>query len=354
MNRDEPAAWNNMAEVFSDLGKFEETPGLFQRSLQCHEKQGTSPSWAKNTLLGFAYSMMRLGQFQYIWPAWEVARMGMTWHPFPGTFAWKGEAVDRLLVVPEGGFGDGFMFLRWIPRLSERVGQTTVLIWDSLLEYAQRALGQYATVLPMSHEFKYDELAQFRCCTALLSLPGMLGMQSWDDIPPALTWEPSARVIAPPLDQVGFCWSAEENGVQRRTRSLDCFAADKIGRELAKRCERVVSLVPRGKTLYRDAVHAAPKGVTQDDAALASWEETARTILKCRLVVTVDTAVAHLAGSLGVPTLVLLPLRVDWKWGWPGHDLPPWYGLNFHAFRNDHPEAWNVDGILSAIKALGV
>ena len=58
-----------------------------------------------------------------------------------------------------------------------------------------------------------------------------------------------------------------------------------------------------------------PAGVRQNGDAIADWESTARTILHCKLVVTVDTAVAHLAGSLGVPTICLLPRRSDWKWG---------------------------------------
>ena len=49
------------------------------------------------------------------------------------------------------------------------------------------------------------------------------------------------------------------------------------------------------------------------DADLKSWTETARVIAGLDCVVTVDTAILHLAGLLGVPTIAVLPLSADWK-----------------------------------------
>ena len=341
-------AWNNLGQCVTDLGQFDQAPGLFQRALQCHEQAGVPIGSTTESLLAFAYSMMRLGQFEYIWPVWEAARFGRSWNPFPNLPVWRGEPNARLLVLPEGGFGDGFNFLRWV--VKRPAALTSILVWDSLFEFTQTVL-PFNRVFPMIHAFSSDEIMHHTHCTSMLSLPGACGMKSWADIPAPLDWTPRATLVHPPLDQIGFCWEAEENGVTRKVRSLDAQAANRIGQALSRKCEKVVSLVPAGKSLYRLRSEFVPKGVTQDEELLSDWEETARTILKCRLVVTVDTAVFWLAQSLGVRTLLLLPLRSDWKWGLPNQPFL-WGGNNVVMFRNTNPVTWDVAGVLEVLKSM--
>ena len=57
---------------------------------------------------------------------------------------------------------------------------------------------------------------------------------------------------------------------------------------------------------------------------LSDWERTAAVLERLLGVITVDTAVAHLAGSLGVPTALLLSTPCDWRWGFSGEHTP-WY-----------------------------
>ena len=379
-----PEVWADLGQCATDLGQFDQAPFYFQRALQCIEKSGTPVSAAHNTLLAFAYSMMRLGRFEYIWPIWETARIGNSWHPFPGVPIWDGAPTENLLVVPEGGYGDGFCFLRWLPFVKAR--RVTLLLWPALADFAREVLqnlvervagppmppGQLksilggnpptsgpfsVTVLPLSHEFRHGELAQFSACTSILSLPAHCGMSDWSKIPPPLNWRPRAYFdLGQPEDRIGFCWRAEENGTARPVRSLSNPAADAIGRKLASKGAEVVSLCPRGANLAKpDAENPAeflPAGVRQNGDAMADWESTARTILHCKLVVTVDTAVAHLAGSLGVPTICLLPRRSDWKWSAPGGPESNWYGPNFGLFRNPNPVTWDVDSIKNALEAV--
>ena len=353
MDPTQPAGWTNAAQLYSDLGRFEQAPLLFQRALQCHEKQGIRPEMARDTLIGFAYSMMRLGQFQYCWPIWEASRLERSWHPFPNMAPWRGEEVKRLLVFPEGGYGDGFCFSRWFPALAARVPEVLFIVWDRLYEYARHVLSPYGIkVFPMSHQFRYAEIADITHCTPLMSLPAVLGMQSWSDIPPQIDWTPPAQIVHPPLDQIGFCWLAEENGSQRCIRSLSIAVADQLGRALSRRCDKVISLCLPGKNLHAaDAKFRPPRGVVQEPGAVDGWEQTGRTILQCRYVVTVDTAVAHLAASLGVPTLMLTPLRSSWQWSLPGGDLPPWYKQNFKAYRETNPVCWTPDAILKVLES---
>jgi ADP-heptose:LPS heptosyltransferase len=81
---------------------------------------------------------------------------------------------------------------------------------------------------------------------------------------------------------------------------------------------------------------------------LTDFAETAALIAKLDLVITVDTAVAHLAGALGVPVWVMLPHAPDWRW-LPGRDDTPWY-RSMRLFRQKAPGDW--DGVTGAILKL--
>ena len=129
---------------------------------------------------------------------------------------------------------------------------------------------------------------------------GIPGAEKCALLPPT-----ALKAVALNLGQrLGLCWSAEENGVQKRIRSIDT-AADL--EPLAR--WSFVNLNP-GKTLL-----SSPGIPRLYEPNLKNWTETARVIAGLDCVVTVDTAVAHLAGLLGVPTLCILPVASDWKWG---------------------------------------
>jgi hypothetical protein len=68
------------------------------------------------------------------------------------------------------------------------------------------------------------------------------------------------------------------------------------------------------------------------------FSETARILQTVDLVITVDTALAHLAGSLGVPTWILLPFAADWRWGLTS-ETSPWYP-SVRLFRQESPGDW--------------
>src|SRR5262249_26812535 len=78
--------------------------------------------------------------------------------------------------------------------------------------------------------------------------------------------------------------------------------------------------------------------ITDLAAELVDFGETAAAIAALDLVITADTAVAHLAGALGRPVWVMLPLAADWRW-LLGRDDSPWYPT-MRLFRQDQPGNW--------------
>jgi hypothetical protein len=347
-------AYNNIAQNLTDIGDFQGATEIFRMALQKGEELKIPTEPMQQILLGMAHCLMRLGQFEFSWQAWEAARLGMSWSPLPMTKPWAGESKSRVIVVCEGGFGDAFLFSRWLPKVKEVSDRVGLLIWDSLIDWCDWKRFGVDEILPLKKSIRASE---WDYTTSWMSLPGIFGMKSLDDVPRDLAFDafmatiPSHEKLTLRVTgntpRIGFCWRAEENGVVRKIRSLDDHTANAVAKELAK-TGSVYSLCPQGKSLHRHEQFKVPARVIQKEESLAGWRETTKFILTMDLVVTVDTAVAHLAGLCGVPTLLLLPLRVDWKWGL-NREKDPWYGSHVRYYRETRAEGWQADQIVIAL-----
>jgi len=92
----------------------------------------------------------------------------------------------------------------------------------------------------------------------------------------------------------------------------------------------------KGRT---EADGALPAAVLDVSAELTDFADTAAVLSHLDLLITVDTAVAHLAGALGRPTWLMLPFAPDWRWSL-GRDDSPWYPT-MKLFRQEGPGDWN-------------
>jgi hypothetical protein len=229
--------------------------------------------------------------------------------PFP---EWRGEplAGRHIVVVAEQGAGDQIMFARYAAVLAARGARVTYGCQESL-----------AGLLPSSAS------AVARGVTAdfwapMMSLPHRLGLGA--EIPPP------ARIALPSGSGggVGVMATGSPTHLNDLNRSL-------TGRAAAR-------LLALGRDLSPAATGAA------------SFRETAEIISGLDLVISVDTAVAHLAASMGKPTWILLPaLGVDWRWGWSG-ETTPWYPAA-RLYRQPQPGAWSsvLDEVERDLAALG-
>jgi ADP-heptose:LPS heptosyltransferase len=85
---------------------------------------------------------------------------------------------------------------------------------------------------------------------------------------------------------------------------------------------------------------------------LTDFTDTAAIVSNLDLVITVDSAVAHLAGALGKPVWTLLPFAPDWRWMLSREDSP-WYPT-MRLFRQSAPGDWTsvMDRVSTALKTL--
>ncbi len=230
---------------------------------------------------------------------------------------WQGDdpAGKRLLVHAEQGFGDTLQFGRYLPLLRERGAKLVLSVQPPL-----RSL--------VAHSMPWLELqrdttpaADFQC--TLLSLPHLL--KTTPDTIPA----PVPYINAPPRAisrlgavigegdglKVGLAWAGNPKHLLDKERSL-AFAL--LAPLLAVKGVRFFSLQ------LGAAAREASASITDLAPELTDFAQTAGAIANLDLVISVDTAVAHLGGAMGKPVWIMLPFVPDWRWLLERKDSP-WY-----------------------------
>ena len=247
-------------------------------------------------------------------------------HPSPWQGLWDGVHAEELLLWDEQGFGDAIQCLRWLPALVRRAECVCLWLRPPLLRLVQRRMPLPAHVELLAWPAGGDPWCQGVPHLPLMSLPLALGL-SGPALAAGLPLKRACDAPQPrPLRRLGLVWAAghkadPEADRQARQRSLpltELMAA----LEPAVRQGRL-QLVPL--QVGPDAQEAeAFAGLLEPAPPMDDWEATACAVEMLDGVISVDTAVAHLAGSLGVPTLLLLPEPCDWRWGLEG-ERTPWY-----------------------------
>ena len=250
---------------------------------------------------------------------------------------WDGGDVTGLtvLVHSEQGHGDTIQMVRFAPLLKAQGARVILETHAALLRLMQ-------TVDALDEVYVHgDTVPRVDLHVPIMSLPRAFRLASVSDIPAELPYV-AARAdapvsIAPGRDgevRVGLVWAGRATHKQDLARScpLELFAplAGLAGVHLfsLQVGDRAADLA---RPSWRDAViDLAPQ--------LVDFAVTASAIAELDLVISVDTAVAHLAGALGKPCWVLLPFAPDWRW-LLARDDSPWYP-SLRLFRQAKAGDW--------------
>jgi hypothetical protein len=242
---------------------------------------------------------------------------------------WSGEALSGLRIVAwGGGYGDDILFARYLLPLIRGGAQVGVNCRSGLVRLIQTIPG-ISEVRPLDTAIPW---ADFQVQTA--ELPALLGMDKGPVWPrePYFHIEP-ARIAGQGI-KVGLVWGSDGRHWEADDRTT--ALADMMA----------FASVP-GVTLYSLQVGAsaaqaspAPAGMQIIDlgSGLRDFADTAAAILGLDLVITIDTAVANLAGALGAPAWVAVPYIADFRWGYEGESTP-WYP-SARCFRQEAPGDW--------------
>ncbi|HEY3951260.1 glycosyltransferase family 9 protein [Phenylobacterium sp.] len=291
----EPAswgAWHDRGAVLKMVGKPAESEAALRKAL------ALSPG---NPRTRHALGVALLSQGQYVegWPLidarHEVPQLQLpkATLPYP---EWRGgePAFTKLLIYPEQGFGDVIQYARLAPWLKARGVDVTLFTHPLLTRLMADSLGVRVIEAAGNVEFPVPDHWVMSG-----SLVGRCGL--------SLEAIPSAPYLSPPASApkmgggVGVVTRGRPEHPNDANRSLP---ADAAARLLA---------LPGARSLH------------PDDTGAVDFADTAGFIASLDLVISVDTATAHLAAAMGKPTWILLPAFMnDWRW-MEGRADSPWY-----------------------------
>ena len=324
-------ALNNLGTVLGDIGRVDEAIGCFDRAITLRPDYAEA-HWNKGITL------LQEGDFTKGWQLheWRLQKPGASMRRFHQP-VWDGRrsvAGRQIFLHWEQGFGDTLQFCRYAPLVGEMGARVTLSVQAPLL----RLLRQLQPMVTVVDENAIPKKFDLHC--PLLSLPQIF-KTTLESIPAETTYLSAdaelvkawaARLPARRRPRVGIAWRGNPSHANDHNRSIPAaFLAPLLALDLDW-----ISLLPE------DNAPAIPEGVPGRvhafGSALGDFAETAALISELDLVITVDTAVAHLAGALGKPVWVLLSFSPDWRWLRQRSDSP-WYPTA-RLFRQPRPGDW--------------
>jgi tetratricopeptide (TPR) repeat protein len=268
---------------------------------------------------------------------------------------WDGSRDPKLHLVlcGEYGFGDILHFIRYARAARERVGKLTLSVPYHLLRLITANFPDFAVHVYQLPEHEREKLpphisevlppdAGARCF--YMNLPHLLAPfdARAGDVPyikadAALTAEWEQRLSSIPHPRIGIIWAGNPRHQNDHNRSVP-FAALAPLIEFAK---------PHLVSLQRDGGSDDAKAAGLFDATpyIHDFADSAAAMAALDLVITIDSAPAHLAGSMGIPVWVLLPFSPDWRWEQKG-EKSLWY-QSMKLYRQQRPKDW--ESVLNAI-----
>jgi tetratricopeptide (TPR) repeat protein len=317
MQPDHAAAWTNLGNAWLGTNQTERAMECYRKTL---ELEPAEPAAEWNAGL----TALVTGDFANGWRGYEK-RFDVKGAPPRRALPmplWKGEALagKSLLLHAEQGLGDTLQFVRYAPVFAAQGARVIVECQRSLIPLLAKSMPAVQWLAPQADAALLPS-ADYQL--PLLSTPAVAGTEiATIPFPEGYLRAPAEAVSrwgkwmgrSGGLRRVGLCWAGNPNHKNDRNRSIPPEALSELAG--AGGVEWVNLQKGRSEPDTLPMRNAA--------AELDDFADTAGLIENLDLVISVDTAVAHLAGALGRPVWVLLPFAPDWRWMLDRTDSP-WY-----------------------------
>lgn len=341
---DDVNAWFNRGNALQQLNQLSDALDSYAHAQQLQ------PSLAE-ARMETAHCLLRAGDYAKGWPhleaRWQTAQLAPS-RLSSNAPQWSGEALrdKSILLWAEQGLGDAIQFARFVPEVAAHSGRT-YLRCPRTLHDLFRELDPLVKLLAED-----DPLPTHDLHCPLMSLPLALGKTLENLGAPASYLHASAeritywqqRLGAHTRQRIGICWHGRQQGTRNVTRDMPLAALLPL---LTMDADFIVVQKEIGDT---DAtVLAQHQNVRIIGPDLENMADTAALLGCLDMVISVDTAIAHLAGALGRPCHVLLRSFGEWRWMLRRNDSP-WYP-SLHLYRQARLGDWS-DPIAQLISAL--
>jgi len=333
---DSAAAFNNYGNVLRECGH----P---RRGIPFLEHAAILDPNNVTARFNLAVSYLIMGDYARGWPAyearWEYEHLAGSL-PQHAQLRWTGQDLKdkTILVVGEQGHGDNIQFCRFLYNLHLLGAKILLQVTDGLIPLLSSSpiiawCGRYTDQVP--EEFDY--------WVPIMSIPGVLGV-TLDNLPRQVQY------LNPPTDlqqhwlkimgpkkrmRVGFSWSGRRDAWlnQHKGMPFDVIL------DLIKRTPEYEWINLQIDATDEEDQALAAAGVTRYPGTIQSFADTSALISNLDVVLSVDTAIAHLAGALGRPTWLMLQwFATDWRW-MLDRDSNPWYST-VRIFRQPSMGDW--------------
>lgn len=338
----------NRADILRRMGRIEAAQAGYEEALRWHAD-------FPQAQVGRAHMLLTRGDFAEGWREHEarfripeLARRAIT-TPSP---CWQhGESLSgkHILLWSEQGQGDCLQFARYLSLVAAQAAQVTLCAPAGLLAVLAPSFAQVRCVAHVSEAGPHD------CHASLLSLPYLLDLPHPSQAPsaPYLKVDPirlqqwqqrlaETAAASPRRPRIGLAWAGRQYATPHPTR--DVPLAEWL--PLFELPVEVVSLQVEIPLADQD-VHQELSGRLRT-FPLADWADSAALACALDLVISVDTAVVHLAGALGLPCFLPQRLECEWRWGVQG-EQSAWYP-SVRLFRQQQRGQWGsvVEEIVAA------
>jgi hypothetical protein len=315
-----PAAWSNLGALYVSLDRETQAEACFCRALALDPNYGRAR-------YNLGYLHLRRGRFEEGWLCHQARERFAYTAAF--TFpCWRDEPLQgkTLLIAAEAGHGDMIQFCRYAALLKAQGAARIGILCHPALKRLFTTLEGCAQVLGLDEPlpttgWDYWTLPlnlPLHCRTRLETIPGDLPYLHPD---PALVAAWAPRLPLTGL-KVGLVWKGNPKFETDADRSLADLSV--LAPLWAVPGVRFISL-QKGPGESEAAAPPVDQPILDLGSQVADFADTAALMAGLDLVITVDTAAAHLAGALGKPCWVLLPAyRTDWRWLLERTDSP-WY-----------------------------
>ncbi len=291
-----------------------------------------------------ATMLLTQGKLAQGWPEFEY-RTSSRFSPQERRYEqprWDGTPLQgrTLLVHPEYGYGDMMHFIRYDPMLRQRVGTGKVLVAVHPNIIPLLSTSGYRDLIPQG-----PAMPPFDVQVAMMSLPGIFET-TLETIPAEVPylkadqdlvrkWRATLKTIEG--FKVGIHWqgNADYKGDMHRSMPLECFAplaavpgVTLISLQKGPGTKQISQVAKRFKVIELDDF----------DERGGAFMDSAAVIENLDLVITSDSAVAHLAGALAAPTWLLLSVASEWRWFRKREDSP-WYPT-MRLYRQNTLDDW--------------
>ncbi|NTV49858.1 MAG: tetratricopeptide repeat protein [Geobacteraceae bacterium] len=342
---DSETVLNNLGVVLNAQGRLDDAIAIYRHLLQVDNTYAEG-HW------NLSVALLTVGEYPEGWREyeWRFRKTNpVVSRDFPQP-RWDGSPLlgRTILLHSEQGFGDTIQFVRYIRLMALRGDRVILECQVPALKRLLHSLEGVAEIVVAG-----ERLPPFDCHLPMMSLPLLFGT-TLETIPshiPYLAAEPAdvkiwqQRLGPVTAFRVGLVWFAKQSQVLNRKRScpLTFFSPmwDVQGVEFYT--------LQIGEGSEQLEGFAGNHGITDLTRDIKDFADTAALIANLDLVITIDTAVAHLAGALGARTWLILPYVAEWRWLCQREDSP-WYPT-MKLFRQPSPGNWSalMDDVVGAL-----